>query len=72
MKLKGVPRDVKLHGIKCYNIAARGIKHLAYCKELKKLGVVRQEFSQFDLFIKLNIKVEFVVIGMTIALRFGI
>lgn len=41
MKLKETMKDVKLHGIKCYNIVARGIKHLAHCKELNKLGVVR-------------------------------
>jgi lipid A disaccharide synthetase len=41
MQLKEAVKDVKLHGIKCYNIAARGIKHLAYSKELSKLGVVR-------------------------------
>lgn len=41
MQLKEAARDVKLHGIKCYNISSRGIKHLAYSKELKKLGVLR-------------------------------
>jgi hypothetical protein len=41
MQLKEAVKDVKLHGIKCYNIAARGIKHLSYSKELRKLGVVR-------------------------------
>lgn len=41
MQLKEAAKEVKLHGIKCYNISSRGIKHLAYSKELKKLGVVR-------------------------------
>lgn len=43
MQLKEAVKNVKLHGIKCYNIAARGIKHLSYSKELRKLGVVRWE-----------------------------
>ncbi|KAG5680448.1 hypothetical protein PVAND_009956 [Polypedilum vanderplanki] len=38
-------REIKLHGIKCYNILARGIKHLAYSKELSKLAVLRNDFS---------------------------
>ena len=41
MQLKEAVKDVKLHNIKCYNIASRGIKNLAFSKELNKLGVVR-------------------------------
>lgn len=41
MQLKRDMKEVKLHGIKCYNIQARGVKHLAYCEELKKLAVLR-------------------------------
>lgn len=41
MQLKETFKNVKLHGVKCYNIASRGIKNMSYSKELKKLGVVR-------------------------------
>jgi hypothetical protein len=43
MQLKEAVKDVKLHGIKCYSITARGIKCISHCDELKKLGVVRYE-----------------------------
>ncbi|XP_070492064.1 U3 small nucleolar RNA-associated protein 4 homolog [Chironomus tepperi] len=45
MHLKEMSNEVKLHGIKCYNIQARGIKHFSYCHELKKLAVLRNDFS---------------------------
>jgi hypothetical protein len=34
-------KEVKLHVVKCYNIQSRGIKHLAYCDELRKLALLR-------------------------------
>lgn len=41
MHLKEMSNEVKLHRIKCYNIQARGIKHFSFCRELKKLAVLR-------------------------------
>lgn len=41
MQLKEAAKEVKLHGIKCYNIASRGVKNVTYSKELNQLGVLR-------------------------------
>lgn len=51
MKANQVEKDVKLHGIKFYNIVARGIKYLAYNKESgERLGVVRLTFYYLHIF----------------------
>ena len=51
MKANQVEKDVKLHGIKFYNIVARGIKYLAHNKESnERLGVVRLTFYYLHIF----------------------
>ncbi|CAO1370882.1 unnamed protein product [Diamesa serratosioi] len=54
MKANQVEKDVKLHGIKFYNIVARGIKYLAHNKESgERLGVVRND-STIEIWNLLN------------------
>lgn len=62
MKTNQVEKDVKLHGIKFYNIVARGIKYLAYNKESgERLGVVRLTFYYLHIFVLLILIVNLIL-----------